>query len=308
MGIETVEYRPAYQIDNEFRCAVPINEEIVIAPELIDLRDVEPHNTVCDTDITNDDRVSLTYSLLTPSLEVVDLGSYTAAEIDAGPLASLSATFTPDQLGDYILTVEISNCCATTTRTYTISIANSWQITNENCNEIVITNLSSQFTLTYTLRELTDNDIFEVMTIDGVLQEDIVVDRSDILTLDLVNDGLYTFDLITNLPGDTITEKIFLLDCDIKKCKKEFLLAVTCPPAECDELGKIELWKNYVHFKTLEEIVYYRWDEWIRQQSVFPSFSINDIMEDVLSIKDVISDIHKLCGNCGIKEEDCGCS
>jgi hypothetical protein len=292
IGIETVEYKPVYQIDNEFRCAVAINEEIVIAPELINMNNVFPHATVCD--VFTDEDVALTYTLLTPSLEIIELSSYTAQEIfvtppNPGPLPGLSATFTPDQLGTYVLTVELTNCCDTIVNTYNINIADSWQITNENCNEVVITNIGAEFTLTYTLRELTDNDIFEIMTIDNVLQENIPLSQNDFRTIDLIDDGIYTFDLITNAPGDTVTEKVFLMDCNIKKCKKEFLLAVTCPPAICDDLAKIELWKNYVHFKTLEEIVYYRWDEWIRQQSVFPTFSINDIMEDVLSIKDVIA-------------------
>ena len=146
------------------------------------------------------------------------------------------------------------------------------------------------------------------MTIDNVLQEDIVINPFAVVSLDLVDDGLYTFDLITSAPGDELQEKIFLMDCNIKECKKEFLLSVTCPPAECDELARIQMWKDYVHFKTLEEILYYRWDEWVRQQSVFPSFSINDIMEDVLSVNDLMTDLTKLCSICGIKEDDCGCS
>jgi hypothetical protein len=306
-GIQTLNFLPEFQLDNEFRCCTPINEEITVAPELLEMNNDEPpHDLVCD--VTADPNVVLNYSLLTPSQTIVDLGSYTAAEIDAGPLAALNATFTPDELGTYTLTVTLTNCCGTITEVYEIGICDSWQITNTDCNEVVITNLSGSSTLTYTLRELTENDIFEVMTINGVLQENIDVLPNTTEELDLVKDNIYVFDLVTDNPGDTPVERIFLLDCNIKKCKKEFLLAVTCPPEKCDELAKIELWKNYVHFKTLEEIVYYRWDEWLRQQSVFPSFSINDIMEEVLSVKDVITQLEKLCNICGIKEEDCGCS
>ena len=304
-GITTTEYKPSFLLDNEFRCCVALNEEITLAPELLDMNSVAPHDT-CD--ITSDPGVSLNYSLLTPALAIIDLGSYTAAEINTGPLPALSAVFTPDELGTYVLTVTLTNCCTTITQTYDINICNSWQVTNTECNEVVITNISQGLTLTYTAKELTANNIFETMTIGAVLQENIVIQPNSAVTLDMVNDGLYTFDFITSAPGDTTQERIFLMDCNIKKCKKDFLLGVTCPPAVCDDKAKAQLWKDYVHFKTLEEIIYYRWDEWIRQQSVFPSFSINDIMEDVLSINDVIKDIAKLCANCGVTDEDCGCS
>lgn len=304
-GIQTVEYKPEFQLDNEFRCCVPIDVEIILAPELINMNAVDPHNLVCD--ITTDPDVSLSYSLLTPSLQVIDLGSYTAAEIDAGPLADLNAMFTPDELGSYALTVELTNCCDTITNVYNIEVCDSWEITNTDCNKIVINNISSEYNLTYTLRELTENDIFETMTIGVELQENIVIPPNDSVELDLVNDNIYVFDLISSAPGSVVQERIFLLDCNIKKCKKEFLLGVTCPPKECDDKAKLELYKDYVHFKTLEEIIYYRWDEWIRQQSTFPTFSINDIMEDVLSTKDLMTDLDKLCNGCGIKEDDCGC-
>jgi hypothetical protein len=262
---------------------------------------------VCD--ITTDPDVSLSYSILTPSLQIVDLGSYTAAEIDAGPLADLNAMFTPDELGTYILTVSVTNCCDTTVRTFNIDVCDSWEITNTDCNKIVINNISSEYNLTYTLRELTENDIFENMTVLGELQENIVIPPNDSAELDLVQDNIYVFDLLSSAPGSVVQERIFLLDCNIKKCKKNFLLGVTCPPKDpCNDRDRLELWKDYVHFKTLEEIIYYRWDEWIRQQSTFPTFSINDIMENVLSVKDLMNDINKLCNDCGIKEDDCGCS
>ena len=304
-GIQTTEYKPVFQLDNEFNCCVAINEEITLIPELLDMNSVAPHD-VCDVD--SDPGVSLNYSLLTPALAIVDLGSYTAAEISTGPLAALEGVFTPDELGTYVLTVTLTNCCTTITQTYDINICDSWQITNTDCNKVVITNLGGQHTLTYTAKELTENNIFEIMTIGAVLQEDIAIAPGESVELDMVADNLYTFDLITDAPGDEAQEKIFLLDCNIKKCKKEFLLAVTCPPATCDEAARRELYKDYVHFKTLEEILYYRWDEWVRQQTVYPSFSINDIMENVLSIKDVMTDIAKLCSTCGVTEDDCGCS
>lgn len=304
-GIQTTEFKPEFQLDNEFGCCAVIDEEIVVFPEVLNMNSIAPHNP-CN--IATDPSVSLSYSILTPSQGIVALDSYTAAQINTGPLTALTGTFTPDELGTYVLTVTITNCCTIIQEVYNINICESWQITNTDCNKIVITNLSGLYTLTYSIKELTSNDIFELMTVNLVLQEDIVIQPLGSVTLDLVVDNLYTVTLITSAPGDTEQERIFLLDCNIKKCKKEFLIAKNCPPSPCTDAEVAAMNADYVHFKTLEEIIYYRWDEWVRQQSTFPSFSINDIMEDILSIKDVMTDLMKLCDICGIKEDDCGCS
>ena len=86
----------------------------------------------------------------------------------------------------------------------------------------------------------------------------------------------------------------------IKKCKKELLRNFLCGEDECDVLTRKENQEKLTEFVVLENIIYQKWDEWKQQQSLVNTFSINDIMEDVITLSKAIENILKLCSKCGI--------
>jgi hypothetical protein len=179
----------------------------------------------------------------------------------------------------------------------------SWVITNTNCNIIDIQNLSSLNSISYDIKALTDYSTFETVNTGTV-----TVGSTE--SIDLVNDNLYTVTITDAHPSTEDDEQIFLLDCNIKKCKKQFLIDVLCDNLdECDKEARIELLAEFAEFKALEEIVYQKWDEWKVQQSIVDTFSINDIMEDVIALSKAISAMLKICNECvTLSDEDCGCN
>ena len=306
-GIQTTEHRPNILLDNAFRCCIPKDELLTVLPSILDMNAGAPHDTCV---IGTDPSVQLIYTLTTPSNQTVALATYSAAQIAAGPLASLGFAYTPTELGTYTLSVSLTNCCATVVTTYAINICDSWEITNTDCNKLSIVNLSSVFTLTYTLKKLNTSNEFELVTINGIIQENIVMGANAEVILDAVEDNIYTLDLLTSAPGATVQERIFLLDCNIKKCKKAFLIALNCATTiACENRAKrADLLADYNYFKALEEIIYNRWNKWIRQQTIYPTFSVNDIMEQVLSTKELMTAIADICDDCiTVTDKDCGC-
>jgi len=305
-GIQTIEYRPSILLDTDFRCCIPKDEELIVLPSILNMNAGAPHDTCT---IGTDPNVELIYTIITPSNQTIVLVTYTAAQIAAGPLANLGFTYTPAELGTYTLNVSLTNCCDTIITEYKINICESWEITNTDCNKLNIANLSDIYTLTYTLKKLNTLNQFEIVTIDNILQKDILIGGNGEVLLDVIDDNIYTLDLLTNTPSAIVQERIFLLDCNIKKCKKNFLIALNCPADDCSsKCARAQLIADYNYFKALEEIIYHRWDIWLRQQTIYPTFSINDIMESVLSIKELMIALADICDDCNtITKKDCGC-
>lgn len=294
-GIETTEYKPYVVLERALNCCEPLEEEIIINPQEIELYNTGIH--ACD--ITTIDPV-LRYLITTPEGTETELASYSGTQVDAGPLTSLGFSYTPVILGTYTLTVEVTNCCETVRQTYTFDVCNSWVVTNTECNIIKITNLSAINNISYTLRELSDYEDFRTVEINNELQVNIPVTAGNEVELDLQVDNLYTITIDDELASTETKEQIFVLDCNIKKCKKELLRNFLCGEDECDVQTREANKHKLTEFVTLEKIIYQKWDEWKQQQSIDNTFSINDIMEDVITLSKAIEAINKLCAKCGV--------
>jgi hypothetical protein len=303
----TTDYEPELTLERLFTCCEVIDTEIAINPASIDLNNDGIHNNCTYTGATT----AIEYTITNPSGADTVLATHdrdaVVAAIGANDLSTIGFTYTPTVLGTYTLTVEITNCCTTTTYTYTFDVCNSWTVTNTDCNKIDIQNLSTSQDITYTLKELSDLDTFTVVSIDDVEQSNITVAAGTAVQLDLQVDNIYTVDIVDNQPSTTDKQYIFLLDCNTKKCKKQLILDYLCDGGEdCDALTRNNLMESYLRFKTLEEIVYQKWDEWKQQQTIYDTLSINDIMEDVITLSKALEVMKSICNACGIKN-DCSC-
>jgi hypothetical protein len=294
-GIETTEYKPYVVLERALNCCEPLEEEIIINPQEIELYNTGIH--ACD--ITTIDPV-LRYLITTPEGTETELASYSGTQVDAGPLTSLGFSYTPALKGTHTLTVEVTNCCETVRQTYTFDVCNSWVITNTDCNIVKIVNLSSENTLNFTIKELTDFEDFRVVEIDNesLLNIPVLPGREEVI--DLQVDNLYTITVDDGNAETETVEQIYLLDCNIKKCKKELLRNFLCGEDECDVQTREANKHKLTEFVTLEKIIYQKWDEWIRQQSIVNTMSINDILEDVITLSKAIETISKLCAKCGV--------
>jgi hypothetical protein len=294
------EYKPSLTLEDDLSCCVVPDEELVVSPATLELLFVAPRDECAD--------MELVYTLTSPSGIITTTTFNHAALIGYATLDDLNFTHTPTELGTYTLNIALTNCCDTTEYDYSFDACNSWSITNSECNDIVITNLSTLTDLTYTIKELGDFEAFENITYEDIEQENIVLCAGASVTISGLADNLYTITVIDEHPTTVDVESIFLLDCNIKKCKKDFLLDLLCAGTTCDTLEDLERAKDFVQFKTLEEIVYKFWDEWKQQQSLVETFSINDIMQDVLIVSEALDAIKKICDLCGTNGEDCGCN
>jgi hypothetical protein len=306
ISVTVTEYVPQFTPSLAFSCCMTVDEAFNLAPTSIELWDGTIHDA-CD--INTSGSTVLNYTITDPDGNETTV-SYTGVAVAAGPLADLDIDFTPTTLGTYTVEVDITNCCETNTYTYSFDACLSWVITNTTCNTLEIQNVGTHVnsTITYDIKRLTDYSTFETVT--DIADASGTLAPGATLTIDLVNDNLYTIDISDNYPSTPDKEYIFLLDCNIKKCKKDILLRVLCDSlAECDTLSRQTLLAEFAEFKALEEIVYQKWDEWKAQQTIVDTFSINDIMEDVTTLSKAISSILKICGECEtLEDDDCGCS
>lgn len=297
-GITTTEYRPNVVLNIDLGCCENIDTEIVAFPSEINMFNTGIHQ--CDlTGIAT----ALTYTITAPDGAESTLATYTGTQVNAGVLANLGFTYTPTSLGTYTLTIEVTNCCTTTTLTQTFDVCNSWTVTNSECNKINIVNLSTVNPITYTIRELTNNETFEIIEISEVEQENITLGAGSTIELDLQVDNLYTITVVDNNPSTMDREYIFLLDCNIKTCKKALLRDFLCGVDDCATVENFNDMVKLVQFKALEEIIYQKWDVWKQQQTIFDTFSINNIMEDVITLSKAIESINKICSTCGVVNE-----
>jgi len=304
-GITTTEYKPNVVLERPFDCCEVIDVEISINPQ-----DIELNNTgIHECDIATVDPV-LTYTITdTEGTETV-LVTYSGAEVDAGDLTALGFTYTPTALGTYELKLTVTNCCTSIDQIYTFEVCNSWTITNTECNIIEISNLSRVNDLMFTIRELNDLSTFNVVEVEEVAQQNVVVAPGTVTKIDLQVDNLYTVEIVRDVPlsGTVEGEFIFVLDCNTKKCKKELLLDYLCDGGEdCDELTRNKKMESWTKFSPLAAIVYEKWDDWKQQQTIFNTLSINDIMEDVITLGKALEVMKSICNSCGITN-DCSCS
>jgi len=297
-GIETTEYKPYVVLERALNCCEILEQEIAINPQEIELYNTGIH----ECDITTVDP-ALVYEIITPEGETVALQSYSGTQVSTEDLVDLGFTYTPTSLGTYTLIVRVSNCCTTVEERYTFDVCNSWVVTNENCNIIKVINLSAINPITFTLRELSDYNTFDVVEINNTLQQNIEVLPLTEVEIDLQTDNLYTIEVNDNIPSTFSREQIFVLDCNIKKCKKELLRTFLCGENECAVQERVAARERLLEFSVLEKIIYQKWDEWKQQQTIDNTFSINDKMEDVITLSKAIETINKLCSKCGITNE-----
>ena len=301
--VTTTEYKPELTLNRPFGCCETLDEVITVFPVSMELREGTIHDH-CDIDTSAS--IVLEYKVTAPDGSVIVDVSYTGLVVEANTLDSLTAIFTPTQLGSYKIVTKVSNCCETITYEDVFDSCNSWVVTNSNCNVININNLSVNNGITYTIKQLTDYDTFENVT----NHTEVAIVPGGEIDIDLVNDNLYTVTIIDSHISTNDDEKMFLLDCKIKKCKKQFLLDVLCDNLDsCDKNARLELFAEFAEFKVLEDIVYQKWDEWKLQQSIVDTFSVNDIMEDVVTLSKAMSSMSKICNECTtLKDQGCGCS
>jgi hypothetical protein len=294
------EYKPALTLEDDLSCCQLTDELLTVSPATLLDRFTAPR-----ADCTN---MELVYTLTSPSGVITTQTENHTALTTYGTLDDLNFTHTPTEFGTYTLNIALTNCCDTVEYDYSFDTCNSWSVVNSDCNDIVITNLSTLTALTYTIKYLGDFDAFEAYTYNAVEQTNISLAAGASVTLEGLADNLYTITVVDAHANTADVESIFLLDCNIKKCKKDFLLDLLCTGTTCTTLEDTQRAIEFVEFKTLEEIVYKFWDDWKQQQSLYETFSINDVMEDVLTVSKALDAMKKICDLCGTNGEDCGCN
>lgn len=292
-SISVVEYRPDFSLSVDWDCC-PVKETL----QTVSLASFIWNNTqltvpACTT-------ANLTYNVYDPAGTVIATATYAYADLVGAPipLEDVNVSFTPSDLGTFKVEVIAENCCTTITREFLYDICNSWVVSNPDCNVLKIENLSSAEPLTYTIKELTDDNTFSVVTKDGASLLDVPLSFGNSITCDLVKDNIYTVSIsqVSDDPrvDNTDLEYVVLLDCNIRKCKKELLRLFLCEDTTSCKCAVNDL----TEFTALSNIVYRRWNIWKKQQSIFTTLDINDIVDDITTLRIALDKIAELCKDC----------
>jgi hypothetical protein len=294
--IEVLEYKPLFTLSKEWDCCPTLGETYSLYPASLVWNNT---HGVCNTNI-------LRYTLVNPDgTEELPI-TYDVLAMP-GNLDTYNVEFIPSELGTYTLKVEMENCCTTETFEYNFEVCNSWIVTNPDCNIIKIENKSSQFDLTYTIKYLTNDNTFD--NVEGMV--DLLLTVGNEIEIDLTDDNIYTITItqennIFNV--EETLEYIVLLDCNIRKCKTELIRAFLC---DDDEDCACSM-NNMTRFTALSNIIYYKWNIWKKQQSIYTTLDINAIVDDIATISSAMTKIKELCEDCAndktVKDNDCGCN
>jgi hypothetical protein len=303
-GITVVEYRPNFSVSTDWGCC-PVKEETYS----LSLASFNWNNTVTGCTTAN-----LTYTIYSPGGTSVATATYGYADLVGAPipLTDVNIAFTPNDLGTYKLVVEAENCCTTITEEFEYEICNSWVVSNTTCNILKIENLSSSVPLTYTIKKLNDDNVFEVATVNDVVLQDLDLAFGNSVSYDMGDDNLYTVTISQENDDprvdNTDLEYIILLDCNIRKCKKELLRLFLCE----DDVDCGCAINDLTEFTALSNILYRKWNIWKQQQSIYTTLDINDIVDDIATLSIAITKIKEICKECAndnlSKGDDCGCN
>lgn len=168
-------------------------------------------------------------------------------------------------------------------------------------NSIELTNTDLSNPMTYSLYFLDDDQIFS--SVSGQTSQVLAAGASS--TIDLVDDNVYKL-VVTGTPDVTY---YFLLDSDIRACKKDFTQKILCNPCKdstdnCSNVAYTKSVHAYLKFKVLHDNMYWIWNKWVQDQSIV------DIIVppngEILYLADLRSKLASLCSSCC--NDSCGCS
>ncbi len=320
-GIIVTEFKPNLSLNHAFECCFNLAEAIGVFPTSLNLFFAPPIDDCLD--------MELRYVVVSPSgATVVDVTHDHTALTTFSDLSDLNFILTPTELGTYVLTTTIKNCCTTTTYTTNIEVCYPYTVAKADCNIVKITNHSNGANsgsnnvvltpITYTLKKYDDTSkSFTILTIGDVLQEDITVLQNTFVDVNVVEDGVYTVEITWR---GLVKDFVFVLDCNIQACKKTLLLNYLCGKEAATNCEPCVTHERWLKFKTMEDLLYHKWDEWKQEQTLTEILNIGNFLTDALYANDLIKAMLKLCNECGCTTDthttstlgadngtDCGC-
>jgi hypothetical protein len=161
------------------------------------------------------------------------------------------------------------------------------------------------------LEKLDNDGVWNVVTIDNVSISSLVLPSASTVTLAVAEDGIYRVTMETDVYGNTVSrEFVFLLDCNIKACKKQLLLDYLCDKEDVGCNDHCSIHEKWLKFHTLEQLIYHKWDVWKQQQTTTNLVNVSGFITDVFYVRDLINELLKLCNPCGTDSScnNCGSS
>lgn len=177
----------------------------------------------------------------------------------------------------------------------------SFILKNIDKNVIIITNEDLVNPINYTIYEVDDEGSFSPVEGFPADPTNVIIAEGQ-LQYDLVNDGVYQF-IVGQTSPDPNLVYYFVLDYKIRTCKKELTEDLYCKSCKCDVKKSCDKMRTYQKFRSLEDTLYYYWNQWVQTQSV--TDLIVPPTDKILYIKNVINLLNSLCKSCGPK--NCGC-
>jgi hypothetical protein len=178
----------------------------------------------------------------------------------------------------------------------------AWTLSNQDENEIILTNTSLSDALLFTLHKLNDAEVFEPVSDSYTTLPTTSLAADSSVTIDLVDDGVYK--LI--IDGSPDTESYFLLDYNIKACERDMLrdlLCDTCDP--CASVDFMRKMKTRLVFNAIKNNLYFIWNKWVQTQSV--TDLITPPNDEILYLGELITQLNNLCTTCNDNTcDDCG--
>lgn len=222
--ITILEYKPNLSLDIVFNSScstcdcdcIPLGQSFTITPSVILNLNNQPTPTCADS--------TLLYQLYNYSGTLVDTVSYVINNFLPIDDTTLTYTYTPTLIGDYILTVTLQNCCTTCIVNKTISICEYIKIINNGCHNYTIQNCSTSSSKDsyYTITDL-DNNIIDS-------QNNIALVHGASNNIITPKDGVYKF-IIKNSSLVTIGTYLVIDICTISTCLISRIQNIIC---DCD--------------------------------------------------------------------------
>jgi hypothetical protein len=186
----------------------------------------------------------------------------------------------------------------------------AWTLTNTEGNQITLTNTDSGAAMLYTIHALNTSGIFE--EIDGYpALPTTSLAASTAISIDLTDDNVYKL-IVDDSPDE---EYYFVMDNNIKECKKKILKAFLCDSCSCNAGERNAKISNRMKFFGLEQSFYWIVNKWAQSQSVTNLLTTSNA--DILYVADLMTQLSNLCSDCitegcsdcgnSTNVNDCGC-
>lgn len=314
---EVTEYKANLVLPVLETCCKPIDQEIVIEPLSI---------TLGESGVSACESAEVLINVIDPTGTIV---LTTPVSFQLGDTAdTLTATFTPETVGEYTVQWVITNCCGEQTFEITVLVCSDVIVLETGCNQVTITNnRNTELTVAYKKLASSGTSMQNMVEADiSNLSEITTIPAFSSVIINYPTDNLYAITIDSN-------DYYFLLDCNIKKCELSFLDKILCKGTDCcDVKTQRELMFDFMILRLLIDQFYGIAQEFKDYQNInvqddlmghYNSFA--ELEGRALKVKDLLAHINKICTDCGmsicstcqgsatvvttnVSTTDCGCN